>query len=745
MQALLDAEQRPRRPLVDPRRIAAGVVPSIDPRFLPQARTVFHLAATWRRVAVVDGGASGWLTSALVRGSRALCFEHPLVREGRSGFLGTPTASIRTLLAWPEARPDRPFFLKLPVALELGGQGRAFDAAQAAQCVRRSALIRAFGGRGLQVVPETLALGASIVRELPPRTRLLPWFAIRRAAPRPLIRGFLRAFLTSAVEHGWAPDAHAQNLLVDQASGRFFVRDFEDVGVDLPFIAAAHPRLAARCRALDPRMESDFADQLEASLHGYFLGGPVFALGARQVFFEELAALTKADVRAPRAFRDWVLEQRERQLRAPAPPARLRRWLWLEQKVNRRARDPRRFAPVDLGAIPPRFRPEARPVFRLPYLPVPRAHVRVSTAAGVPVALRSALLDPTCARVFFHPMMAEAHALDAAQHGLGLDVFWATPTASPRSLVVWPDGRPAAAFGLKVSLPVALLNLDRRIGRGKLERAVAVSGCLARAPGVPHLAEPIAIRLGDGAWGSIGRVLPRRPGVPGFALFARRRPARAWVEGTLFPALARAFGALAFGEGLIPDLHQQNVLWREGAVVVRDLDACKTDLELRWRRGKTFAPFARARGTLAELKLDLGGSHFDEAWEHGLRADWLWLAGGGRALGDRLDALMLAEAQRWLGPRVVNAELLRAGRTRFSLNAMVHAWKQRQPAVTGARGDPASFRRLAIRGRATVPALPRGARVFRDGPLLIAAQADGRPTGFALIEARTQRFTPSRS
>lgn len=720
MQALLDDEQRNRRPHVDPSRIAAGVAASVPPRFRPEARTVFRLAASWRRVPVTDGGAAPWLRRLLVRKDAALCFAHPLGGEGRSAFFGTPTASIRTLLAWHERRPERPFFLKLPVSAELGGERRDFHADDAARCVRRSALIRAFGPRGLQVMPETLALGASIVRELPARTRLVPWFALGERA-RPLIRPFLRAWLVSAIAHGWAPDAHAQNVLYAPGQRRFYVRDFEDVGVDLAFIAAAHPRLRPQWRALDPRAESDFPEQLETSLHGFFLGGPVWALGAAELFFHELRALTGAEVRDPRAFRDWVLERRERRLRPPTPPARLMRWLRDEQTKNPRDRDPKHFARVDLSAIPERFRPERRPVFRLPWVSVPRAQACMRGHARLPGFFAGAHV-----RCFFHPMMTDAHALDLAQHGPGLDVFWATPTASPRSLVVWPDGQPERAFGLKVSIDVALLGLNRLIAPGKLERAVAVSACLARS-GAPHLPEPISVRLADAAWGSIGRALDADPGVPGFSVTNARAH---------WPALVKAFARLAFGEGLLPDLHRQNVLFRHGQAVVRDLDAFKTDLELRWRRGKTLAPFARARGTLADLKLDLGSSHYDEAWGHGLRAEWAWR--GGKTAARQLDALLIAEARAWLGDAVVDDERARAGRTGFSLNAIVQAWKQRQPRPTGPAGDPAEYRRLARAGRATAPL---AGRVIRDGPLRISL---GPRLGFALAEESSGLFEAHR-
>lgn len=733
---------------------------------------MFHVPAFWSRATPTLGSPSPLVRSTFLRARSTLQLSHPIVaRRGRASvaLLATPTASVRTLLVWRADRPGEPFFAKLSLPLVLGGEPRAFTAADAAACVHRSSLIAAIGSRrGLQLLPETLAGDGFLIRQLP--ARLTPWFAIpgqlpalarlHRVAPARfirdcLVRPFLQAWLSSAIDGGWTCDAHAQNLLVERAAsghltGRFFVRDVEDASVDLPWIHAAHPGARVLAQQLDTRTEQDFGEGLERSLHGFFVAGPMYALGARRLFFEELSrampGAPRAAVRDPSVFRGWIEAERERRLRAPAVPRQVAGWLRLEQRVNPQRRSPAHFAPVRLRVIPAPYLPSNAPVFRLPFLEVPLTRVRVR-ADRVPAVLRRALFvrrdGQPRVRCFFHPMMAAAHALDLAEHGQGREVFWASPTASPRSLVVWRDGEPQHAFGLKVSIDVELLRVNRLIETTKLERAVAVNGCATGA-----LPEPVSVRLADHRWGNIGRVLPRgmNDWIPGFSLFAKPLSAslaRA-IEHKLWAPLVGEFARLAFGEGLLPDLHQQNVLFHRamnGRLVFRDLDSCKTDLELRWRRGKSLAPFTRSAGTLADLKLDLGSSHYDEAWSHSLRADWVYLsaialAQRPRAIAARFDLLILAAARQWLGGAVVDAELLRAygttdvaarlgGEPKYSLNAMVHAWKRRgAPTQAGAAELRAQFRRAAKLGRATAP-LTRGLHVSRSHGVLVASGRAG--------------------
>lgn len=636
-----------------------GSLDRVDSFFLPETGSTFPLPCFWvdaRRLDCFEDRVAPAVRRQLFRGGKVLFFVHPLALEASRrflrgaaegpAFLATATSSTRTVLA---VGAGAAFCVKLSLPFAFAGEERTVTATLAREAVETTRALRGLE-RGLSILPETFGAvprgggaGGYLVRELP-RVRLTPWFAL--AHPERHFAPFLRAWMRSAVEHGWVADVHAQNLLV--GGGRYWVRDLDSVWRD------------------DPELEG-----ARTSLHSYFLGGP--ARGHRAAFFRALERHAGRAARNADAFASWLADQRQARAKMPRPPASVRRWLSLEQTRNRRQRDPRRFARVTLKGLPARALPENRPVWRLGSFVAPRNRV-VVYGKGRP----RELFTPRGVRVFLHPLMAERYALDVLEFGADTESFWATPTASPRSVVAWGErGQP---FGLKLSLDVELLGLTRLVETSKLTRAVAVSQVLR---GVRVLREPVAVRTEEKDFGLIYRALPRDVGAltPGFAL----RLSFPLLHDRVFPALVRAFGTLAFGQGLIGDLHQQNVLFTpRHRLVLRDLDSFKTDAELRRLRG-----FPTPEGMKDEPRA------YARAWADELRGEWMYLAKQAvprrlhRALYQRLDSLLLAEARRHLGDAVVEgelAELARRGWTGvvnprdpseplYSVEAMVRAWK----------------------------------------------------------------------
>ena len=645
LQHLMAAERRVTR-RVDRRLIDAGSLESVDPFYLPEAGNTFELPCFWVDEARVHRFEAAPV-AGLSDGHRALFFVHPLaLRHYRTWlercepgprFFATATSSTRTVFAWSEGRA--PLCLKLSLPVLFATERRVVTGELAAEAVRTTVALAERGVHGatpamrratappasrrerllvsaarfvtpagdadrgstvtrrttafpgteprdvsfvppskrpglsflpepLGVVPRDVDLGGFLVRELPRGVKLTPWFALER--PERHIAPFLRAWMTSAIHQGWVAEVHAQNVLV--GGGRYWVRDMDSVYVD------------------DPELEG-----ARTSLHTYFLGGP--ARAHRKLFFRELARHAGDAARDPDAFAQWLEDERHFARRAVKPPAQVRRWLKREQTQNARSRDPKRFAEVTHDVLPRRFRPEPEPVWRLPYFVAPLKRVQVYGAARPP-----ALFAEGGVRVFFHPHLAEHHALDVLEYGAGRETFWATPTASPRSVVVWNGEH---VFGLKLSLDVELLGINRRVEDSKLRRAVAVSSVLRD---VRVLREPVAVRTEEKDYGFIYRELPAGMNrlTPGFALRLNARV----LERRVFPALVRAFAELAFGQGLIGDLHQQNVLFTpKYEVVLRDLDSFKCDEELRTLRGLK---------TPAGMKVDARAYH--RAWTEELRA-----------------------------------------------------------------------------------------------------------------------------
>lgn len=617
------AERRVHR-RVDRRLLDPGSVDGVDPFYLPEAGSTFELPSFWvddARLHLFEHRCA----LPLVERHRVLFFVHPLALKGYRSWLegcapgpkvhATPTSSTRTVFAWGDDFPA-PFCVKLSLPVLFAQERRVVSAESARDAV---AVTRALAAqkRGLRILPETLGvvprdvdLGGYLVRELPRGVKLTPWFALER--PQAHLAAFLRAWMTSALDDGWVADVHAQNLLF--GGGRYWVRDLDSVW-----------------------LEDDELEGARTSLHTYFLGGP--ARRHRRQFFRELEKYAGKAARDADAFAQWLADERHLRSRAPRPPRRVRRFLQREQTQNPRRRDPKRFAKVSLDALPRRFRPEHQPVWRLPYFVAPLERVKVY-GRGRP----RALFAEGGVRVFFHPHMAEAYGLDVLEYGKGTQVFWATPTASPRSVVVWnDDGEP---FGLKLSLDVELLGINRLVHDSKLQRAVA--NCAAMR-NVRFLAEPVAVRTEEKDYGFIYRELPEDLNdlTPGFAL--KLKPE------VHFPALVNAFAELALGQGLVGDLHQQNVLFTSrNELVVRDLDSFKRDKSVH------------------------------QAWTDELRAEWVYLAGG--AGWQLMDSLLFDAVERYLGKEVVDAEraeLRRRGwktlympgdpsEPLYSLDAMLH-------------------------------------------------------------------------
>ncbi len=627
------------------------------------------------------------------------------------------------------------------------------------------------------------AFGFAIRSPPQPNTRILPFFAlthpgrdgtppmVTRWWPAPvraeriraqLLRPLLRQVCRAAVDGAWVAALHAQNLLITLndrgALSGFLVRDLDDVAVDWHQVQTRWPRLAwpdaLRPFARHPALgATEQESALRHTLHAHFVGGPLTALApflggrraARAMFDETLAEVLAAPAADGREFQQRIEARRDAALRPPRPPRQVRTWLEREQILNQRVRDPRFFARVDDDRLGPRFDASAQPIFRLEAVPVPTAAVQTRGVPGQPVRVSS---NRRTRHLPFHPFMREALGIDLTQRPAVDTGLWATPTSSPRTLVCWSSSR-GPAWCLKLPLDLELLNISRVLKRSKLERAVGVSRLLSqirperlRAFGVSFMREPGSAWVDDGgeapAVALITRELP--PGMnawwPGFSVFApngddppellrlagTRHASRLvdTIEQRLWAPLTRAAAFLMLDQGVIPDLHQQNVLLRFDAradtqVLVRDLDAFKTDLTLRRLRGLPMSAFDDLTGSTDDLKLGGHDDFYDVAFIETLRADWLYLAhrflrahgqGVTRAhhleLRARFDRCFLREAQRHLPDSVMRSELRyalsrhrstrrwlsRLELSRLTLPEVLACWPARVWADEGLRGAP---------------------------------------------------------
>lgn len=693
----LEGEQRAVHRRVDRRLLDPGHVSEMPRRWRPEAGHTFLLESAWLGRDEVE--CFGALPREFRKSGQALWHWHPS-QPGPARALRGPTvfaaatSSTRTVLAWGEGRA--PTFLKLGVPLTLASEPRGIDRVHCRVAVDTTRLVRALPRTGFEfclepfaLVPHAAPLAGLIGRE-PLEGAWLPFFAlthpsaIRRPARwwRALIESLVDAWARTAIEAGLALELHSQNLLVHLPTGRFGFRDLDGVRADGPFLERlGHRRLVEH---LHPSIFRDPDEALDASLSHYLLGGPAAGIGdalgdrgrGQSMLLEAVGARLRVDARKAGEVVARIHHLRARHLKPPPFPRSLARFIAAEQGPNARTRASKWFAPVDLSSLPTTWDPRSQAVFALDALELPDRAIQALGRA--PVMRRSGRH-----LLFVHPFMRGKLGLLEAEHRLRATTWFATPTSSPRSLVVWNAKR---VFGLKVSLDVELLGLRRLIHGSKLRRALAVGACLRDVPrrtrrqfGFDVLDEPAALRVRVRDDGQLIRdlaPLSHRAIVPGFGLFFGPLRERADFErdlrrGVIEP-LARVAAYLFFQQGLIGQLHQQNVLFGldaagrlDGTLVLRDLDSFCIDARVRKLRGLALP----RPGSKADLQLAEAPARYDDAWRRSCRADFSFLAEQhGRTLGlspstlralvfDAFDVAFLTEAARHVGDGLVLDEL----------------------------------------------------------------------------------------
>jgi hypothetical protein len=214
--------------------------------------------------------------------------------------------------------------------------------------------------------------------------------------------------------------------------------------------------------------------------------------------------------------------------------------------------------------------------------------------------------------------------------------WWATPTASYRSVLAWETEQGRQPLVLKLSLDAVVGRAHRALREGQVARAVVVSSLLDTVPkahchelGLDWFREPAGAAETHGCTGWLLRQLPgvlSRPGrrrlVPAFSLISRerggapplvrlirrrRRRPEAFVVREILRPYVRALAYLLFEQGLQYEGHMQNVLFEVGGdgtltgrFVLRDLSDTTVNLAYRIARrlplprlaDRSAAPFA---------------------------------------------------------------------------------------------------------------------------------------------------------
>jgi hypothetical protein len=194
-------------------------------------------------------------------------------REGSPRIWAVPTASTRTVLAWPDERPELAVFVKLHIPHQLSGDRRMLlrkvacgigFSRIAESCVTQTSKSFDVLREPIGFVPRRMQDSGVVLRSVPCGVKdgsiiLAPLFALlggsegrRPLFPTILERSGLRAdefletflcrqfahlWLTLVFQFGLVLEAHGQDLLIELSPefaplGRFFYRDMEGLQVD---------------------------------------------------------------------------------------------------------------------------------------------------------------------------------------------------------------------------------------------------------------------------------------------------------------------------------------------------------------------------------------------------------------------------------------------------------------------------------------------------------------------------------
>ena len=312
-------------------------------------------------------------------------------------------------------------------------------------------------------------------------------------------------------------------------------------------------------------------------------------------------------------------------LRADTLPPPLKAWISCEQGRMSRAVDHSRLMALT-NHQDQRFAPETGATFPIKSYWVNADKMRTFKGLGLAPELQSVMLrqhqGKRQVRLIVHPESEGLYAnfLKGAQPASSL---MATATASSRTLLVWPRGKPAGAFFAKVSLDKEIGGVRRTISGGEVARSVGINNVLQLAgkrrelPSsfgfIPEVLSAIPRGMSEG--GMVIRAIPKAlmrgdvRYVPLFSLYAKPKnggqpllqemvaksgmPMKQFVRDKIIRPFAKQWLKLSVQQGIVPEPHAQNVLLElgrdglpTGRFIHRDFGGFNVDFAHRKSTGK---------------------------------------------------------------------------------------------------------------------------------------------------------------
>jgi len=292
-------------------------------------------------------------------------------------------------------------------------------------------------------------------------------------------------------------------------------------------------------------------------------------------------------------------------------------WMRYEQKLLSRQLDASKIMVLD-NKQEARFAPEQGKTFAIKSYWLDADKLDAFTGDGMPASIGKLFFrnkgGARQVRLLVHPESEAFYRdlVDGAEESKG---FFASSTASSRTLLVWPKGRPKAAFFAKLSLDKEVGGVVRTIPRGEVARSIGVNNVLyadrrALPSSFKYLPEvvgvmPKAMLRG----GMIIRAIPEEVTrgdveyVPLFSLYAQPGnggppllakminasglSADKFVTTRIIRPFVKQWLALSVGRGIVSEAHAQNVLIElkdgrpTGKFVHRDFGGFNIDLAYR--------------------------------------------------------------------------------------------------------------------------------------------------------------------
>lgn len=298
------------------------------------------------------------------------------------------------------------------------------------------------------------------------------------------------------------------------------------------------------------------------------------------------------------------------------------KWIHQEQNLNDRTICEEDYS-IEPKSVPPDFWPEMQPVFWLPEFEAPKNEFRLFQNPTKPVPW---YLSAGSSSFFSHPVhpLSVNYYLSRKMKSARWRTprFLATPMASHRTLLAWSPRSKRPPFSVKTSVNVWIGGLNRNLKLDEIRLSVGMSSLLAEVPrsemeaqGILLIDDLIGLLHEQTNAGLLARESPSKLDageeiLPMFSLVASRNSGRprivdlikasrlgpvAWVNKFIFTPLIYQAYFLGMTEGLVGEMHEQNILMelRDGVPTRRfwhrDLGGFLLDRHLRRLAGRGFA------------------------------------------------------------------------------------------------------------------------------------------------------------